>query len=204
MVRCTFPTATLVAWRGSQLVDTGFSALLVSRSAWGCPARLRHRLSREKPVHSGRYSQRGPNYFRQPLSVGDTLVTSTGLSTRRIAMGWTSSESHPAERVTQLRESVEIATKAPERSTAATRCAPPYGRCLRRRGTSRARPLSVPPGSNCGTSTPYRLDWWFDTARTARRVPPSASLATDHSGRASAPAGAVPAGLKCMCLRASG
>jgi len=60
------------------------------------------------------------------------------------------------------------------------------------------------------------------TARTARRIPPSAcsrvaslpgslarcslwsrlaSLATDHSGRASAPVGAVPAGLNCMCPR---
>jgi len=42
---------------------------------------------------------------------------------------------------------------------------------------------------------------WYSTARTARRVPPSASLATDHSGRASAPVGAGPAGLKCICPR---
>ena len=39
-------------------------------------------------------------------------------------------------------------------------------------------------------------------ARTARRVPPSASLATDHSGRAGALRTArARSGLKCMCPR---
>jgi len=36
------------------------------------------------------------------------------------------------------------------------------------------------------TERRIRLGRWFVTARPARRVPPSASLATDHSGRAGA------------------
>jgi len=38
------------------------------------------------------------------------------------------------------------------------------------------------------------LGWlvWYSTARTARRIPPSASLATDHSGCLPAVAGGLP------------
>jgi len=59
-------------------------------------------------------------------------------------------------------------------------------RCLRRRGTTSGRPLSVPPRFCCWVSALHRLAGVYVPARTARRVPPSASLATDHSGRAGA------------------
>jgi len=53
------------------------------------------------------------------------------------------------------------------------------------------------PGSSSTTSA-VRC---FSNGTRRSPLPPSASLATDHSGRASAPVGAVPAGLKCMCPR---
>jgi len=46
----------------------------------------------------------------------------------------------------------------------------------------RPRPFGLHQGVDCGDS--FRLYVFSQTARTAHRVPPSASLATDHSGRA--------------------
>ena len=85
------------------------------------------------------------------------------------------------------RESVET-RKALGHSASRDSLRSSFLRCLCRRGTTEsASPFRSPPGQ--------RLISCFNSARPARLpVSPVASLGTDHSGRASAPVGAVPAG----------